>query len=290
MNHYNTPAEISAMMLTTSEKKANMALPDLIVLGILAGAYVAMAGNLSTVVTADLGQYVGAGLSKFLAGSVFSMGLTLVVIGGGELFTGNALMIMGLLSKRITARQLVRNWIVVYLANFVGSLVVAALVYLSGLWKTEGGLVGARFVLTAHAKVSLPFVAAMVRGVFANWLVCLGVWLAMASRDVAGNILAIYFPVMAFVACGHEHSIANQFTVPMGIALKGQPALQEALAGANLAQLNWGSFVIRNLVPVTLGNIIGGACFVGALYWYVYLAPTGVEQCVDTTRVQKGRH
>lgn len=278
MNHYNTPAEISAMMISTSERKANLALRDLIVLGILAGAYVALAGNLSTVVTADAARYLGAGVSKLLAGSVFAMGLTLVVIGGGELFTGNALMIMGRLQKQITTKQLLRNWVLVYFANFVGSLVVVALVYLTGLWQADGGLVGTKFVLTANAKVNIPFVAAVARGICANWLVCLGVWLAMASRDVAGKILAIYFPVMAFVACGHEHSIANQFSVPMGMALKNHPALQEALAGVNLSHLNWGSFAIRNLVPVTLGNIIGGAFFVGTLYWYVYRAPNKPDQ------------
>ncbi|MGI6082408.1 MAG: formate/nitrite transporter family protein [Limnochordia bacterium] len=276
MNHYNTPAEISTMMLTTSEKKANLALRDMIVLGILAGAYVALAGNLSTVVVTGVSQHLGTGLSKFLGGSVFALGLILVVIGGGELFTGNALMVMGLLSKRISTRQLVRNWAVVYLANFVGSLIVAALVYLSGIWQGEGGQVGARFVMNAHAKVSLPFVAALVRGILANWLVCLGVWLGMAARDIVGKILAIYFPVMAFVACGFEHSIANHFAIPIGIALKNEPMLQEALHWTQvlqLTQLTWSRLVISNLIPVTLGNIIGGAFFVGTMYWLAYQAP-----------------
>ena len=274
MNHYNTPAEISTMLLTTAENKANLSIRDMSVLGILAGAYVALAGNLSVVVATGVSQHLGAGLSKFLSGSVFSLGLILVGIAGGELFTGNVLMIMGLLSKRISTGQMVRNWTVVYLANFVGSLIVAALVYLSGLWQSEGGQIGARFVMNAQAKVSLPFVVALTRGILANWLVCLGVWLGMAARDVVSKILAIYFPIMAFVTCGFEHSIANHFAIPIGIALKNQPVLQEALAGTQVAQLTWSNFIIANLIPVTIGNIIGGAFFVGIMYWLAYHAPS----------------
>lgn len=273
MSNFNTPPEIGLQMCNVSEAKGTAELPNLIVLGVLAGSYIALAGNLAAIVTSDISRFLGAGLSRFLSGSVFAMGLILVVLGGGELFTGNVLMVMGLLSKRITSAQLLRNWIVVYLANFAGSLVVVGLLTMTGLWKLDNGVIGAKLALTALSKVNLTFLEAFSRGVLANWLVCLAVWLAMSSHDVAGKILAIYFPVTAFVACGFEHSIANQFAIPIGLTLSKEPLLQQTLATVDLTNLTWESFLLKNLVPVTLGNIIGGAVFVGLLYWYVYLSP-----------------
>lgn len=280
MKHFNSPAEIGIEMCDVSEKKGTLATGKLVVLGILAGAYIALAGYVAAVVMSDLSHFGGVGLSKFMGGSVFSLGLILVVLGGGELFTGNALMVMGLLAGRISAWQLLRNWVVVYFTNFAGSLLVAWLIFLSGLWKADGGVVGVRLAAIAAGKVNLGFLEALVRGILCNWLVCLAVWLAMGGRDAAGKILAIYFPIMAFVASGFEHSVANQFYVPMGIALKGQGAV----AGAGLSSLTWASFVFGNLIPVTLGNIIGGAFFVGGLYWYVYLAPRNRDSALSGLR------
>ena len=206
-----------------------------------------------------------------MAGSVFSVGLILVVIAGAELFTGNNLLTMCVLGKRISLKRMIKSWGLVYLANFVGSIILVWIMYGSGLWKVGNFGVGAKALSIANAKVNLSWVEAFCRGIGCNWLVCLAVWMALSSRNVIGKIFAIYFPIMAFVASGFEHSIANMYFIPMGIYLKGNSAV---VAAANLTgklnNLNWGSFWIRNEIPVTLGNIVGGAFFVGVLYWLIY--------------------
>ncbi len=278
------PKTVAATSVGVAEKKATSPLFTLLVLGILAGCYIALAGALSTVVTNDLAKFVGDGMSRLISGMVFSLGLILVVIGGAELFTGNTLMVTGWLEGKITGRQLVRNWTIVYIANFLGSILLAWLFFGSGIWKLNGDMVGVKAILTANAKVNLTWTEALVRGILCNWLVCLAVWLASATKDGISKIFAIVFPVTAFVACGFEHSIANMYFIPFAIFLKGQAAVLAAAAPAlgttpagvatALANLNWGSFLIKNLIPVTIGNIIGGAFFVGAFYWSVFLRPS----------------
>lgn len=278
------PKDVAATTVGVSEKKAATPFFNLLVLGILAGAYIALGAELSTMITNDLAKFVGDGLSRLFGGFVFSLGLILVVIGGAELFTGNTLMVTGWLEGKINGRQVLRNWTIVYCANFIGAILLAWFFYNSGLWKVNGGLVGAKAVLIANSKANLAWNEALVRGILCNWLVCLAVWLASASRDGVSKILAIVFPVTAFVASGFEHSIANMYFIPTGIFLKSQaavlPAVATALgtdpagATAALANLNWGSFLVKNLIPVTIGNIIGGALFVGAFYWSVFLRPS----------------
>ena len=249
---------------------------SLFVLGILAGAYIGFAGLLASTVTLDASAKMGLGPSKFLGGAAFSMGLMLVVIAGAELFTGNNLMITSVMSKAVTWQKVLGRWAVVYAANFAGSILIALLFYFSGLWKTGGGALGQSVVNTASAKVSLSFTEAFVRGVGCNWLVCLAVWMALASRQVIGKIAAIFFPIMGFVAIGFEHCVANMYFIPAGILLN-QWAGIALPAGIDPALVGWGGFVWNNLLPVTIGNTIGGVFFVGFSYWGAYLRPVKAE-------------
>lgn len=247
--------------------KANGSLKNLSILGFLAGAYIAFGAILATMVSHDLAKFVGVGFAKFLAGGVFSVGLMLVVIAGAELFTGNNLMIMSALDKQITYKKLLGKWGIVYLANFVGSVFVAFLMFKTELWKVNGMGVGAKALAIANGKCNLSFGVALSRAILCNWLVCLAVYMAVASRTVVGRIFAIFFPIMAFVASGFEHSVANMYFVPFGIFLKNTAA-----AGSmDLINLTWGNFIVANLIPVTIGNMIGGVVFVGVLYWNVYI-------------------
>jgi formate/nitrite transporter len=242
------------------------------VLGILAGAYIGFGGLLSSTVTFDMAAHFGIGFTKFIGGAVFSTGLMLVVIAGAELFTGNNLMLTSTLAKEISLRTMLQRWILVYIANFIGSIILALLFYLSGLWKTGGGALGQTAVKIAYGKVSLGFWEALIRGIGCNWLVCLAVWMALAARQTVGKIFAIFFPIMAFVAIGFEHCVANMYFIPTGIFLRtwaGIPAPE----GVDATILRWGSFAVKNLIPVTIGNVIGGGLFVGMSYWGAYLRP-----------------
>jgi formate/nitrite transporter len=213
-----------------------------------------------------------------MGGSVFSVGLILVVIAGGELFTGNCLLLSAVMGCRVRFRSMLRNWFFVYISNFVGAIFVVAIIFYGGLWKLGDMGVGAAALKTAVAKVDLTFGEAFFRGVGCNWLVCLAVWMAVASKDVTGKILAMYFPVMAFVASGFEHSIANMYFIPMGILLKSNALVVSASGlGDGAANLTWRAFLVNNLVPVTLGNIVGGAIFVGGAYYLAYLKPVSQE-------------
>jgi formate/nitrite transporter len=199
------------------------------------------------------------------------------VIAGAELFTGNNLMITSSLTRDITFGIMLERWVLVYVANFIGSIILFFLFYLSGLWKTGDGALGAAAVKIAYTKISLPFVEALVRGIGCNWLVCLAVWMALAARHTIGKIFAIFFPIMAFVAIGFEHSVANMYLIPTGLALNAWEDIQLP-PGANAMIFNWGGFLYRNLLPVTIGNIIGGGLFVGMSYWGAYLIPQKEKQ------------
>ncbi len=243
-----------------------------LVLGILAGAYIGFGGLLSTTVTFDMASRFGIGFTKFIAGTVFSVGLMLVVIAGAELFTGNNLMVSSAMAKEITFGTMVKRWTLVYIANFIGSLLLALLFYFSGLWKTGGGALGAAAVNIAYSKVTLSFGEALFRAIGCNWLVCLAVWMALAARQTVGKIFAILFPIMAFVAIGFEHSVANMYFIPTGIFLKNWAGIS-APHGFDPNALGAISFLWKNLLPVTIGNIIGGGVFVGMSYWSAYLRP-----------------
>lgn len=266
-----TPAEIASKFNDVSRKKASLPLPSLIILGFLAGAFIAFAAQGSTVTANDV---VPFGTAKLVTGAVFTVGLMLVVLAGAELFTGNSLMSIGLFNGVISMSGLLRNWITVYVANFLGSATVAWLMNGSGLWRLNNSKVGLAAVNIAMGKVSLTFTEALIRGILCNWIVCLAVWIAAGAQEAAGKILGIFFPIMLFVSSGFEHSIANMYYIPAGILAAADPKIS-AVAGfpagaADPAVLGWGPFLTKNLFPVTLGNVIGGVLFVGLLYWGVY--------------------
>ena len=247
----------------------------LLVLGILAGAYIGFGCELSTLVGHDAAKFVGAGLAAFLRGAVFSVGLMLVVIAGAELFTGNSLVVLSVLDRKIPVRGLLYNWSVVYVANIIGSVLLAWIMFGSGLLEGKNAAVGASALGIAAAKSNLAFWPAFFRGILCNWLVCLAIWMAAASRNIIGKIFAIFFPIMAFVASSFEHSVANMYFIPVGMMLKKIPqvlsaALSMGVSPEALGKLNLYGFLVRNEVPVTLGNIVGGAFFVATLYWSVY--------------------
>ncbi|MFA6008435.1 MAG: formate/nitrite family transporter [Desulfobacteraceae bacterium] len=257
---------------TIGVAKATSPWLSLFVLGMMAGSYIGFGGLLSTAVTFDMNPAMGLGLKKIVAGSAFSLGLMLVVIAGAELFTGNSLMVSSVMIGRVTWRKVLAKWGLVYIANFIGSLVLALLFYFSGLWKTGNGALGAAAVKTASSKIHLDFVEAVVRGIGCNWLVCLAVWMALAARQTVSKIFAIFFPIMGFVAIGFEHCIANMYFIPVGIFLVRWAGL--APEGVDVSSLTWSAFVIKNLIPVTIGNTLGGAVFVGLGYWGAYLRPS----------------
>ncbi|MCP4652710.1 MAG: formate/nitrite transporter family protein [Candidatus Omnitrophica bacterium] len=266
----NPPAGIAkALSEVIGVKKANGSIFNLTILGIFAGVYIGFGAALATLVSSDLARYVGVGLTKVITGGVFSVGLMLVILAGAELFTGNNLMLMSVLDKKVALNKVLGKWALVYIANLIGSVLLAYMMYKSDLWKGGGFLTGIQALKIANAKVNLTFGAAFFRAIACNWLVCLAVWLALSARTTVGRIFAIFFPIMTFVALGFEHCIANMYFIPMGLFLKGTEAA--AAAGLNLTNLNLGGFLVTNLIPVTIGNIIGGAFFVGTLYWSVYL-------------------
>ncbi|MBU0687090.1 MAG: formate/nitrite transporter family protein [Candidatus Margulisbacteria bacterium] len=267
-----TPANVAdTLSKTTCVAKTNATVWKLVILGILAGIYIAFGAAIATLVATDAAQFVGVGLSKFFIGAVFSVGLMLVVIAGAELFTGNNLMLMSALDGRVPYTRVVYKWIVVYIANFLGSVLMAWLMLNTGLWKGGNFATGITALNIANAKVNLLWGEAFTRAILCNVLVCLAVWMALASNNIVGRIWAIFFPIMTFVALGFEHCIANMYFIPLGILLKGTDAA--AASGLNLGNLNWGSMVVNNLIPVTLGNMVGGALVVGLLYWLVYVKP-----------------
>ena len=259
-----TPAETTCLIAENGKRVLNQSTSRILVLSLLAGFYIAFGAQLATIVTHDAAGVIGDGLTRFVAGSVFSLGLILVVICGAELFTGNSLLTKAALHGHITWSNIARNWVVVLAGNLVGSLLFAWMMFHSQLW--EQGQIAERAIAIAQAKVELSFSAALIRGILCNWLVCLAVFMATAARDVSGKILACYVPIMAFVASGFEHSIANMYYIPTGLLLSG-------VSGLEAAHITWGGF-LANLVPVTLGNILGGVIFVGFAYWYIHLRGT----------------
>jgi formate/nitrite transporter len=267
------PSEIAKTMVGVAQKKAATAIPTLMMLAILAGAYIALGAVLFTIVTNDLSLYIGDGLSRLVGGIAFSLGLILVILGGAELFTGNNLLFTGYLDKKLNGRQILKNWTWVYFFNFIGALIVVALFFYSGIWKANGGAIATRAINIAVAKNSLTWSEALFRGILCNWLVCLAVWLSMAGKDAISKILGIMIPISAFVAAGFEHSIANMYFIPMGIMLKDTTLAYNLFSPAVLQGLSWQVFFLNNLIPVTIGNIIGGVVFVAIAYWTCYLRP-----------------
>ena len=265
------PPAMAARAEEIGSAKASLATPKLFVLAILAGAFIALGAVFATTTTAGSAE-LAFGVTRLLAGLTFSLGLVLVVVAGAELFTGNNLVVMAWAGRRVTTGRLLWTWLLVYLGNFAGALATAVLVFLSGQYELGGGAVGEQALAIATAKTDLDFGRAILLGALCNALVCLAVWLTYSARSTADKILAIVPPIAAFVAAGFEHSVANMYFIPAGLLLKEDSEWLAGLEQApDLSGLTWGAFLLDNLVPVTIGNVIGGTIMVGAVYWFVYL-------------------
>ncbi len=273
------PPEMARRAEDVGVQKTEMDALSMLVLAVLAGAFIALGGVFSTTALAGA---AGApwGPTRVLAGIVFSVGLILVIVGGAELFTGNNLIVMAWASRRVRTAAVLRSWILVYAGNFLGACATAVVVYVAGIHQFGGGAFGATVLTTAHAKLQFHFLQAVALGTLCNALVCLAVWLAYSARTTADRVLAIVPPISAFVAAGFEHSVANMYFVPLGLFIATfDPEFAARIGLAReAAELSWMAFVWRNLLPVTVGNIVGGTLLVGAVYWLVYLRHKAVAQ------------
>lgn len=282
------PAEMARRAEYLGMRKAELPALKVFTLAILAGAFIALGAIFATTIWSGGMTIKGAdgvaafstglpyGVTRLLGGVVFCVGLILVVIGGAELFTGNNMIVMAWAGRKVSTAALLRNWGIVYLGNFIGSVGTAAMLLVSKQYTFSDGAIGLTALKIANAKVGLDFLPALALGILCNTLVCLAVWMTYSARSVIDKIAAIIFPISAFVAAGFEHSIANMYFVPVGLLIKAfDPAFMTSdavvKAGLDLSNLTWGNFLLHNLLPVTIGNIIGGAVLVAAVYWSVFL-------------------
>lgn len=264
------PADVARKAEAVGVTKAGMSALDVFVLAILAGAFIGLGAAFAT--TVGSGGGVPYGVLRLLVGLAFTLGLILVVVAGAELFTGNNLIVMAWAGRSVSTAQLLRNWGLVYAGNFVGAFATALLVFLARQYTFGGGQVGITALSIASTKTSLGFGQAIVLGLLCNALVCLAVWLTYGAHTTTDKILAIIPPIAAFVALGFEHSVANMYFIPVALLIRTDDSWMEGTEGVpDVSGLTWGSFVTDNLVPVTIGNVIGGAIMVGAVYWFVYL-------------------
>jgi formate/nitrite transporter len=284
------PAGMAAKAEDLGVKKASLKAANMFALAVLAGAFIGIGAIFATTVAAggmSVKDAAGAaafstglpyGVTRLLVGLVFSVGLILVVVGGAELFTGNTLITMAYASKKVTLGQLLRNWGIVYAGNFVGSILTAYLIFLGKQYTFGSGAIGLAAMNIAESKTALTFVQAVALGIMCNALVCMAVWMCYSARTTTDKILAIIPPISCFVAAGFEHSIANMYFIPMGLFVKyfGDPTFFEKIGktAADFPTLTWGNFFLANLLPVTIGNILGGAIMVGMVYWFVYIRKT----------------
>lgn len=272
------PAEMARKAENVGVAKAKLGFFRMMALSILAGAFIALGAMLATVATTGAAGVLPYGMVRLLGGFVFCLGLILVVGAGAELFTGNNLIVMAWAGRKVTTGSVLRNWAVVYVGNFVGAVATAVGIYLTAQYSFNNGAVGLNALNTANAKLQFGFVQAVMLGIFCNALVCLAVWLCLGARTATDKILAILFPITAFVAAGFEHSVANMYFIPIALFIKaGAGAEFWASVGktaVDYPDLTWGNFLIANLLPVTIGNIIGGALMVGLVYWFIYLRPS----------------
>lgn len=271
------PPEMAVKAEAIGLKKATMNTTNLVLLAVLAGAYIGIGAIFSTL-TAAGSEALPYGVARMLIGLAFTIGLILVVVGGAELFTGNALITMAFAAKKVTLVQLLNNWAIVYFGNFIGAVLTVVIVFASGHYKFGHGAVGLTALNIANAKVNFTFVEALALGMMCNALVCMAVWLCYSARTTTDKIMAIIPPITCFVAAGFEHSVANMYFIPMGLLIKafGSPDFFETIGktAADFPNLTWSNFLIGNLVPVTIGNIIGGGIMVGLVYWFIYSRKT----------------
>ena len=253
-NLFLSPGEIAQSWIGIGKKKANLAFMKTLLLAIFAGMFIGLGAHADIIAVQTLGETVDVGFAKLIGASVFPVGIILVVIAGAELFTGNCLISIAVMDKKTSIGKMLRNWSVVYAGNFIGSVILALLLVKSGLYATEA--MSEKALALASGKLSLTFYQALIRGIFCNVLVVLAVWMQAGAKDIPGKILAMWFPVMLFVLSGFEHSVANMYFIPLGKFL-----------GLNIT---WSQIWMANLIPVTIGNIIGGAILIPGVYWYAY--------------------
>lgn len=260
-----SPKEIAERVETVGVAKAQLSLLSMAMLGLLAGAFIGLGALYFVLIKSDAS--LGFATSQVLGGVAFSLGLLLVVVAGAELFTGNNLLAMAWADGKISTMELLRNWLVVCCSNFIGAAGLALLVFYSGHPDMNNGAIAEQYLKIAAAKCSLPFWTAFYRGVLCNILVCMAIWMAFAGRSVVDKAVAIVFPISAFVAAGFEHSIANMYFIPMGMLLEAS-----GYASTQTEIISWFGF-FKNLMPVILGNLVGGSVFVGFVYYIIYLRP-----------------
>jgi len=268
------PNEMARRAEYIGVRKAEAPTLQLFSLAVLAGAFIALGAVFATTIATGTSGTLPFGVTKLLVGFVFCLGLVLVIVGGAELFTGNNLIVMAWANGKVSTRALLRNWVIVYIGNFIGSVGTAVLVFFSKQYMFSSGGIGTTALKIANGKVNLDFVQAICLGILCNTLVCLAVWMTFSARSTADKIAAIIFPITAFVAAGFEHSVANMYFIPIGLLIKGFDPAFAAQTGLELTNLTWSRFFIHNLLPVTIGNIIGGSLFVAAIYWAIYLKKT----------------
>jgi formate transporter len=264
------PPEMARTAAEVGRAKAGLSAANTFALGVLAGAFIAMGAIFATTVTAG-GAELPYGVSRLLGGLAFSLGLILVVVAGAELFTGNNLIVMAWAGGKVSTARLLRNWTLVYAGNFTGAIATAGILFAGKQYTFGKGAVGEQALSVAATKTGLGFVQAIALAALCNALVCLAVWLTYSARSVTDKILAVVPPIAAFVASGFEHSVANMFFIPMGLLVKSDSTFVVQHPVNGLSQLTWGRFLGANLLPVTIGNVIGGAVMVGAIYWFIYL-------------------
>ena len=269
----STPPQIVAANMAAAKGKTQLPLGRMILLGIFAGMFIAGGASASSLAMHAISN---VGLARLVAGAIFPVGLMMIVLVGGELFTGDCLMIMGCVHGKFSVSKMVKVLVVVYLSNFVGSLIFAGLVYASGQYNYTNGLLGAFTIKVAMGKVNLSFGTAVASGILCNIFVCMAVLMAMAAKDIGGKVWAIFFPILAFVVSGYEHCVANMYYIPAGIFAKANSAYASVALETygyttlQLDSLNWANFVVKNLIPVTIGNILGGMVFVGLPLYLIH--------------------
>ena len=276
-----SPEEIVEANICKGVVKANLPFGKMVLLGIMAGAFIALGGAASNVAVHDIAN---VGLARTLAGAIFPLGLMLIIFVGGELFTGNCLTVMAVLEKKATWGQMGRNLVIVYFSNFIGAFLIDLLVLFSGQFDYTNGALGAYSIKIAVTKSNIGFVQGISSGILCNVIVCMAILMASATRDVVGRIWAIFFPIWAFVISGYEHCVANMYYIPVGIMAKFNPLYVEqaknlyGITDMQLEQLTMmNSF--KNFIPVTLGNLIGGVVFVGLIYIHIHKKEWGNRDC-----------
>lgn len=267
-----SPSEMAEKAMASAQNKVNAGFIKLFLLAILAGMYIAFGAVFSALSVTGMAGVWPYGFVRLVAGLTFCLGLILVVVSGAELFTGNNLMVIAWINKQINLGSMLRNWAIVYFGNFVGSLLIAALILLGKTYTASNGELGKLMVSLAEHKLGYTFLTALTLGILCNMLVCLAVWMTYSTPSTSGKILAILFPITAFIAAGFEHSVANMYIIPVAILLKGfDPSFISTLQ-IDTSTLTWVNFFLRNLLPVTLGNILGGAGMIGVFYAVIYPA------------------